>query len=329
MFNVNNLFFLKKSFLKGVSQESVIVLLAFVSTALVFGFIVYNYVSSIPSYESVELSVGSLLLYYYDGSVWRVVVPVQVVGDRVVDFRPSNIRVSLSVGDGVSADFVNVSGTNSFVVLDDRVLLGDFKLLLHSSNVGVLYYDRGVVRSEYVDVHVYYDELSRIHVIIDDDNDGLMDSSYLVEFVEEAKTSVSLDLDSSNVLVVEKNTVLPISFLEYILAGSTRPDSYIKVVVSSSVYYLVSVPGLSKSLQDLAVLSMIDRGNNDYYLGKGEVGSIIILFPDYFNLRKGDRLRITIYLSNNTSIMGEFTISRDINGTGLMVLSGLKSSGEK
>jgi len=316
-------------FSKALSQESTIVLLAFISTTLVFGFIVYNYVESIPSYESTKLAANSVLLYYYNGRIWKIIIPIQVFGDNRVDLRPGKIRVTMSMGDGVSARFINISGVNDYSVYNGDVLLGGITSIIHSCTIDVEYYNGGSISSREVNMHVYFDEHGRIHVIIDDDNDGVIDSNFLVEFTSNAQTTVLVNPDNTYVLEVEKNSILPIGFLEYALAGSTKPNAKIRVIVSLNTYYIIEIPSITRGLQEIGILAIISRGNNDYYLSQSEAGSIIILVPSYVDSTKSSKLELSIYLSNTVSIRGELEIPQKLNGTGLIVLSGLKSFAKK
>ncbi len=317
-------------FSKAISQESAIVLLAFISTTLVFGFIVYNYISSLPNYENVGIAANSVFLYYYDGRIWRITIPLQVLGNNRVDLKADKVKVTLNIGDGISADFINISGTSEYTTYDNIVVMGGLEKSLQSCIIRVKYHDEnGVIRDQKVNVHVYLDEEGRVHVIVDNDDDGIIDSSYLVEFVDKPiRPAVSLNLEDTSVLEIEENSVLPISYLEYIVAKSIKPDAQIRVV-SGNGYYTISVASLVQALTKPVILTSISEGNSDHYLDRGETGSIIILVPGFLELSGGEKIGISIYLLNTPTIKGEITIPSTTRGTGLLVLSGLENVGEK
>ncbi len=328
---MKNLFSLNTNlFSKAISQESVIVLLAFISTTLVFGFIVYNYVSSMPNYENVRVAANSVLLYYYDGRIWRITIPLQVLGDNRVEFKADKVKVTLNIGDGVSANFINISGIDKYAIYDNTVVMGGLDKSLRSCIIGVEYRDRsGGVMYERVNVHVYFDEEDNVHVIIDNDDDGVIDSSYLVEFTDKPiKPAVSLNLEDTYVLDVEENTILPISYLENILVGSVKPNAQIRVVSGDS-YYIIDVASLVQALTEPVVLTSINGGNGNHYLEQGETGSIVVLIPGFIELSGGEKIGISIYLLNTPPIKGEITIPSDTRGRGLLVLSGLENVGGK
>ncbi len=318
-------------FSKAVSQESAIVLLAFISTTLVFGIIVYNYISSMPSYENVKVAANSIILYYYNGRVWRITIPLQVLGNNRVDLRASRVKVTLNIGDGISADFTNISGMSRYFIHDDTVLMGGLEKSLRSCIIRVEYHDEnGEVRNQGVNVHVYLDEKGRVHVIVDNDDDGIIDSNYLLEFTDKpVNPTISLNLEDTSVLDVAEGTILPLRYLEYILAGSVKPDAQIRVVSRGGDYYTISVASLVQALTKPVVLTSISGGNNDHYLEQGETGSIIILIPGFLELGGGEKIGISVHLPNTPTIKGEITIPSNTRGTGLLVLSGLKNIDEK
>ncbi len=327
VYNMKHIFSKNKHFFsKALSQESAVVLLAFISTTLVFGFIIYNYVSTVPDYREIKVAASSILLYYDNGYVWKIVVPLQVIGDNVVDFRPSEVKVSLSMGDGFSADFINISGTDAYDVYDNIIILGDLGKSIQSCIIHVGYYNGSDSRTIPVNLHVYFDEHGKLHIVVDDDNDGLIDSTYLIAFVEGAEASISLDLNSVYILSVEKNSVLPLSFLKYILALSVKPNAQIRVATIGGKYYTINLQDIARSLREPVILTSIMGGNDNYQLDPGETGSIIILLPDLLELGRNDKITLSIYLSKTSPIGGEISIPQDLRGVGLLVLSGLKSS---
>ena len=304
-----------------VNQETLIVLVAFISTAVIFGFILYSYVSSIFEYGTTgTLNVGSIALYYDGNRVWRIVIPISVTG-KSVDLRASNINVNLSIGDDYSYSFINIRGVNHYYICDDVTLLGKTSIHFSSGSIKVREYNGGSVEEKDVDFIVYIDEYGRLHIIVDDEYNHIADRPYLIEFISNIKGYVKLNPDGEIILSVSKGSKVPVEYLDLILSYPSKPDIYIRVKdPQTNRYYEINPWSIALNLRSLTITSII-KGNGDYYLTNGEQGYIVILLPGYLTLKPGDNVKLSIKVADTLVFDGAFQIPGNLTKVGLIVVS--------
>lgn len=306
-------FYFVKSLRYGlISKESVVVLLAFTLTVGVYGFVVYTYVSSLVSQSSsTQFVVGPLLVNYYDGRVWRVVIPLST--NSSMEFRLTNVSVGLVVGGGS----IPVIVSDSVNVVENRFVLGSVVNSLASGKVLVSKVIDNSVTREYVDLFVYVDQVGRLNVVVDDDSDGVLDSSYLLRFIPDARIEYELSLGSDVVLSVGKGVTLPLNYLDIAAILSMRPNPQI-VVVAKDVTYVVYVSDILHNLRSATLVAWIS--SRDLRLDPGEYAYLTILLPPD-RLVEGDDFSIELYVSGVRILNKVYRIPKGLASTGTLVLS--------
>ncbi len=290
-----SMFFYDKFLLRGLSKESAVVLLAFISTALVYGFIIYSYSSLYRGPSLQPYSVSSVGIFYSDGSVWRLDIPVSVSGDSL-DVR--SLRLEVSVGRSVLPLF-----SSGYVVrVGDRVIYGSLIESLTSGKVLVLRDGRELT----VELFVYIDFTGRYNVVVDDDFDGVLDNEFLIRFYPGVQLP-PLNLGSDEVLVVSKGSTVSLDCLN-MLAFTSKPNAYIRVV-DGGTQYLVRVVDLISSLRFPTVLI---SSSSDIVKAGGEV-IVTVLFPTNL-VSSGSQLSIKLLVGDTKVVDTLINIPSGISG---------------
>ena len=289
-----------RSLSSGVSREVAVVVLAFVATAVTYGFVLYSYTSFFRAQPSTQLSAYSAHLLYYGGCVWRVDVPISVSGDPV---NPAHVAVQLSVG-GYSAT-LNASATN--FPAGGRVFYGSVAERLSSSRVLAEVYGSGDRIA--LDLFVYIDPLGRLNVVVDDDSDGVLDESFLLRFTQGVGSQVPLDLGSDVVLYSTGGTSLPLEYLTAI-ASASRPGAVIEVV-GGGIRYLVPVPEVLASVRvPTLVVSTVE----------GVPGFTVSVILPRCLAPEGSRLSIRVTVASKVVIASEVLVPSTGGRVGAVVV---------
>lgn len=227
-----------RSFSLGVSKEVAVVILAFVATAVTYGFVLYSYTSFFRTQPSTQFSAYSAHLLYYGSCVWRVDIPISVSGGSI---NPAQVVIQLSVGGST----LTLNASTTKVSAGGRVFYGSVARWLSSSRVLAEVYGSG--EGIVLDLFVYIDPSGRLNVVLDDDSDGVLDDLFLLKFVEGVGSQVPIDLGSDIVLSTSRGTVLPLDYLT-VLASASKPGAAIEVV-SGGRSYLIPVPEILASVR--------------------------------------------------------------------------------
>jgi len=272
--------FYLRSLSSGVSKEVAVVVLAFVATAVTYGFVLYSYTSFFRAQPSTQFSAHTAYLLYYGGCVWRIDVPISVSSGSV---DPAQVVVQLSVG-GYS---LNLNVSTAKVSVGGRVFYGSVAGWLTSGRVSAEVYGSG--ERVPLDFFVFIDPSGRLNVVVDDDSDGVMDDSLLLRFSQGAGGQVSLDLDSEVAMSVVKGSILPLEYLTA-LASASKPGALIEVV-GGSLRYLIPIPELLTSLRvPVLVVSTIE----------GSAGAYVSAVIPRCVIPGGSKLAIKISVASNT-----------------------------
>ncbi len=173
-------------------------------------------------------------------------------------------------------------GVGGLVLYNSSVITGGFVDRFTSFKIPVKKFVDGVGESSVVVSAFAYRGPDKVfRLVVDDDDDGVLDNSYIVEFVEDRKNSLVKELNTSSevVLEIEKGGSLSLNYLVATYAASMVYDPQIVVRASNGIYRL-SLVDVIKGLTKATVFTMIVGGNSDYYLKSGETGYIIVVFPE-------------------------------------------------
>lgn len=284
---------------RGFAKESAVVILAFISTVALYGFILYSYTSLFRTQTTQQIALSSAYLYYRDGYVWRVDIPLS---GGTVD--PEKFRVEVSVGDFTA--ILNVS--KHMFTVGELVVYGSIAERLASGKISAEVVNGGK-RAEALDMFVYLDQLGKLNVVVDDESDGVLDEIFLVRFLPEAPPT-PLNLDSTTVLTVGKGSTLPLEYLTVVAAASSKPSSYVSVIDSSKTY-LIPVPQLLTSLRAPSLVLKAARGGNTV---------ATILLPQYFAL-EGSEIRLKFMVSSEVIASPTIKIPKFGTWEGALVLT--------
>ncbi len=264
-------------------DSSAIIVLAFVATAAVFGYLAFTIISEIHTPEEQGLLFSGSLVYVREGHIWKIVLPVATL-DSKVDFRASRVSIVLNPSNG--AELV-ADGGDGFAIYNSTVLTGTLVERIASFKMSITRNDsHGTMDSITVSVFAYMGPDKSFRLVIDDDSDGMLDDTYLLEFAESKVNNLVTGINLSRNIVarVEKGDVLTMSYLLTAYAASTTYDPQIVVIDGGKDCY-ISLVKMLKGLTKATVITMIAGGNSDYYLKSGETGYIVILLPGSAGLR--------------------------------------------
>lgn len=296
-----------------ISKESVVVVLAFALTVGVYGFIVLNYVSSFsPQPQGVsQLSIRSVSLNYYEGSVWRFVV--QVYSTSSVDFKLGSVSMKISVNGAQIPVFIS----DSVQVSDERLVLGGVTPFLSSSSVLISRIIGSSTTYESVDLFVYVDQGNKLNIVIDDDSDSVLDNNYLVRFASDSSSTYELNFFDDVSLVIGKGITIPTGYLDLLATLSNRPNPAVKVL-HGDVSYLIRVSDLLSSLRGAVVTSWL--AGKDLRLDVNEYAYITLLIPTG-RVIGGDVLSIELIINNVKVLSKDYRIPKGLSGSGNLIMS--------
>ncbi len=295
-------FFYIKSTSRGLGKESAVVLLAFISTALVYGFIIYSYSSLYREPSSQLYSVSSVSIFYSDGSVWRLDIPVFVSGDPL---DVSSLTLNISVG----RTTLSMSTPVDTFRFSGRTIYGSLKGSLTSGRVFVSG-DGGF----YVESFVYIDSAGRYNVVIDDDLNSDLDSDFLIRFLSGVQVSTDLSLDSDEVLVVGKGSTLSLDCLNALMALTSKPSAYVRVF-DGITNYVVRVADLLANLRSptLLISSSSDR------VRAGDKAVVTVLLPHNLVLG-GSQVSVKLSAGGVKILDTSFNVPSGVSGVGSIIL---------
>ncbi len=294
-----------------ISKESAVVLLAFTLTTCAYGFIILSYIPSItPRTQTAPYVVESVFLNYQDGFIWRVVV--QLSSRSSVSLNLSSISVRLVSG----GELIPIFSSGFTQVVDGRFVLGSLVYSLTSGRVLISEMVGGSVNLRYVDLFAYLDQLGRLNVVIDDDQDNFLDSTYLIRFTSDTPSTYGLDIYGEVVLEVGKGSSLPIKYLDLIALLSVRPNVNIKVV-DSVTNYLISLPEILANLRGGVIMAWLS--GNDINLDVNERAYITILIPPR-KVVEGSRLCVDLVVEGKVLLSKEYDVPKGLTGSGTLVM---------
>ena len=259
-------------------DSSAIIVLAFVATAAVFGYLAFTIISEIHTPEEQGLLFSGSLIYAKDGRVWKVVLPVATLDSRV-DFRAAAVTLVFNLP---GRDRIVADGVGGLVIYNSTVITGDLVERFASFKMEVMYSEYGSPTASLpVSVFAYMGPDKAFRLVVDDDDDGVLDNTYLVEFTESSNNNLvsGINLSSDIVLKVNKGSVLDMNYLVVAYAASTSYDPQIEVM-SGDIIYRISLVEMLRGLTKATVFTVIAGGNSDYYLKSGETGYVIVLLPE-------------------------------------------------
>lgn len=258
------------------ADTSAIIVLAFVATAAVFGYLAFTIISGFHTPQGHNLLFSGSLIFIRDGHVWKIVFPVTTLGGSV-DFRASKSNMSMNF-DGRT---VVAGGGEGITLFNSSVIMGSLSDRFTSFRMPIIRVQGGVTDTVEVSVFAYRGPDRLFRLVIDDDDDGVLDSSYLVEFVENNNNRLVNPINTSGdiVLSTDKGDSFSMSYLIAIYASSMSYDPQI-VVKGGDTLYRISLVNVLKGLTKASVITAIIGGNGDYRLNSGETGYIILILPE-------------------------------------------------